>query len=140
LYELALRLVQQLRSLFVAAMQPLMPQVASLTDNLAQLGSLIGRILRLAALAGVILTALTVLATPLYSRLLLDSVVPDLGLYAVLLGAGYGVNLIVVPLFFAGMGRGIMRWNMCSQFVVAGCIAVLGPLTAAHLGATGIVV
>jgi len=140
LYELALRLVQQLRSLFVAAMQPLMPQVAALVDDPAQRGGLIGRALRLAALAGVIFMALTVLAAPLYSYLILDSVVPDLGLYAVLLGAGYGVNLIVVPLFFAAMGRGIMRWNMCSQFVIAGCIAILGSLAATWLGTSGIVI
>ncbi len=139
-YDLALRLVQQLRGLFVAAMQPLMPQVAALADNPEQRGHLIARALRLAALASVVFVALSIVAAPLYARLMLGSPEPDLVLYAVLLSAGYGASLIVVPLFFAAWGRGITRWNLSSQFVTAGCITTLGPLIAVHMGATGIVI
>ncbi len=139
IYELALRLVQQVRSMFVAAMQPLMPQVAALDHDGAEARNLMVRAQRLAILAGVSYVCVLVVAIPHYSRFILDDAQPDLSLYAVLLAMGYGVNLVSVPLFLVGMGRGVMRWNLAAQFLMAGCIAVAGPATALVMGPAGIV-
>lgn len=139
-YELALKLMQQLRSVFVAAIQPLVPQVAALSHSDGNVRSLIVRSVRLAAVAGMVFVAIAVIVAPLYAHVMVKPFSPEIVIYSILLGAGYGVNLIAVPLFFGGVARGVMRWNLGSQFVMAGCIGVIGGIFAMVMGGTGVIV
>jgi len=138
-YELALRLVQQVRVLFVSAMQPLMPQVASLGGSGGDVGRLVQRAQRISIVAAAAYMGIVVAALPVYVRFLLDEPAVDLGLYAILLAIGYAINLLTVPLFLVGVGLGVMRWNLASQFLMAGCIAGVGSLAALAIGSLGIV-
>lgn len=138
-YELALKLMQQLRSVFVAAMQPLVPQVAALSHDDSHVRYLIIRAVRLAAVAGIVFTAAAAVVAPIYAHVMVKPFSEDIVIYTIMLGAGYGVNLITVPLFFGGIARGVMRWNLGSQFVMAACIGIIGGLSAVGLGGIGVI-
>ncbi|SCY16598.1 oligosaccharide flippase family protein [Paracoccus tibetensis] len=125
-YELALRLMLQLRAPVVASLQPLMPAAAALGRDHKAVANLVRTSSRHVLLAGLALPFLALLAAPIYSRLMLGHVDQTLVLFVLLLAVGYGANLISVPLFFGAMGVGVMRWNLTSQFVTAACIAILG--------------
>lgn len=138
-YELALKLMQQLRSVFVSAMLPLVPQVAALSYDTGHLQALIIRAVRLAALAGVVFTIVAVIVTPVYAHIMVQPFSIEIVSFSILLGVGYGVNLISVPLFFGAMARGVMLWNMGAQFIMAACIGMVGGIGALLLGSTGVV-
>ena len=138
-YELALKLMQQLRSVFVAAMQPLVPQVATLSIDTGQVQALMIRAVRLATLAGVVFTIVAVIVAPVYAQIMVQPFSAEIVSFSILLGAGYGVNLISVPLFFGAFARGVMRWNLGSQLVMAACIGIVGGMGAMLLGAIGVV-
>lgn len=138
-YELALKLMQQLRSVFVAAMQPLVAQVAALSLDTGQVQALMMRAVRLATMAGVVFTTVSVIVAPIYAHIMVKPFSAEIISFSILLGAGYGVNLISVPLFFGAIARGLIRWNLGSQLVMAACIGMVGGVGAMLFGATGVV-
>ncbi|MEC5292977.1 MULTISPECIES: oligosaccharide flippase family protein [unclassified Aurantimonas] len=140
IYELSLRWIQQFRGLFVAGMQPLMPKVASLGRFPAELEALLARALRAAVWAGMAFTAVCIVAAPIYSLVLLGRIDAQLVLFSTLLAAGYGINLFAVPMHFAGMARGIMRWNIGAQIAAAVAISGVGSAVGWAIGGTGVVI
>ncbi|MEC5293425.1 MULTISPECIES: lipopolysaccharide biosynthesis protein [unclassified Aurantimonas] len=140
LYELASRLVVQVRGLVIAAATPLVPAFA------AQSGTsdpafkiMLERAMRITALAAVCATLAAIAGAPLMSIVLLGHMEPVLLTLTAALAAGWAINILTVPIYFAAQALGVLRWNIVGHAVIAASVLfgvfVLVPV----LGSNGLV-
>lgn len=133
LYELASRLVLQVRSLVVAASTPLVPAFAARPGAAdARFRELVERAMRVACLAAVGITIATLVGAPVMSLLVLGRLAPDLLVMNAALTAGWAINVLSMPFYFAAQGQGILRWNFASHTAIAvsvllGALVVVPP-------------
>jgi O-antigen/teichoic acid export membrane protein len=139
-YEMANRMVMQLRSLLVTSNQVLVPVFAELKEtSLDAVRAMYLRSYRLMAFLGLPFFALVVAAVPLVSWLWIGRLEPQFVGPAALLALGWGVNTLVGPAYFASMGSGDLRWNTASHVVTAVLNVALGWALGALLGGLGVV-
>ncbi|RVB80572.1 MULTISPECIES: polysaccharide biosynthesis C-terminal domain-containing protein [unclassified Mesorhizobium] len=120
LYELASRLVLQIRGLVIAAATPLVPAFAAGPNpDGPTFQSMLEKSTRVATWAAVGVAIVTLAAAPVMSFLVLGRLSPELLQMNAALTAGWTLNIIVVPLYFAAQAYGVLRWNFASHVVVA---------------------
>lgn len=139
-YELAYRLVMQIRSLIVSANQVIVPMVSHLTkgEGEKQDTSYL-KVLNIVILfAFTIFTILIVLAPYIsfywighYEKIFLFSML--------VLTIGYFFNTIATPAYFSNMGIGDLKGNLLSQIVIALINVLLGVLLGYSLGGWGVI-
>lgn len=152
-YELASRLVGQLRGVFVNAMQPLIALIAGIKSDEERVRHVLIRSMKMTMVSGLGIVLLASLAAPIFSKVMIGEANREVVLIVISLAISLAINLFSVPLYFSGVGRGIMRWNILAQVWMAACVMVasqlLGPMfggagvilgiMAGHVGGTGIV-
>ncbi len=138
-YELASRLVFQTKGLFVASMQPIMPAIASFKHDRLSLSLVLNKSTRTALFMGTITFLAIISFSPLYSILMLDKIDYSLLFMLCALALGSSINIFSVPLYFAAMGVGVLKWNILSQFAVAFCIFLAGLLIGESFANTAII-
>lgn len=138
-YEVASRLVFQAKGLFVAGIQPLMPALASLNHMLDTQSALLVKAQRMCIMTGSALFIGLVLIGIPYSWIMLDRWDLHLQTMIVVLSCGATINLFSVPLYFASMAKGVMRWNIVSQLAVALCVVVSGTLGGQIFGGNAVI-
>lgn len=120
LYELASRFVIQLRALVIAAATPLVPVFAAQANPKDPVfRSTLVKATRVAALAAVSATLAILAGTPVMSVIVLGQISADLIALTTALTAGWSVNVIVVPIYFAAQAIGVLRWNFLSHLLIA---------------------
>jgi O-antigen/teichoic acid export membrane protein len=119
-FELASRLVGQVRSLVIAAATPLTPAFAA-TEATGKLHfeEMLDKATRMASIAGVAAALVTVVGAPVMSLIVLGRLDPQLLLLTAVLTAGWSINILAVPFYFAGQGRGVLLWNFLSHTILA---------------------
>jgi O-antigen/teichoic acid export membrane protein len=140
-YEMASRMIQQLRALIVSANQVLVPAIADLQEKTPE------------KICMVYLTSyqlLFYLALPLYSLIIVCMPLISslwIGHYegvfvgsGVLLAVGWFFNTIAAPAYFAYLGTGKLRWNVTGYLAIAFLSAGLGLLSGIFYGGVGVVV
>jgi len=138
-YEMANRLVQQVRSVIVSANQVLVPAFAQLKE--LEPGRIRGLYLRsyrlLFFISAPVFSALIV-GAPLVSRIWIGRYEGAFVTAAVILGIGWFFNTLCVPAYYAGLGTGELRWNLVSHAVMAFLNVGLGYLLGTYLGGVGV--
>ena len=131
LYELAYRMVYQVRGVAITALQNLVPAFANLKEtDPAALGILFRKTCRMAALVGAPIMAAVIAGAPLVSVIWIGAYNPDFVRLAALLSLCWAVNILAAPSYFLGMGTGEVNVNVGGQVVTG----VLSPALGLGLG------
>lgn len=140
-FEMANRMVMQLRALIVTAQQAMVPTIADLQERDRQkLRGVYVESLRLAVFVVLPITPLFVLVTPLISVAWLGEYVPQFVLFANMLFLAWFFNILSGPAYFANMGTGHLRWNIIGHATTGILSAALGFGLGSLFGGTGVVV
>lgn len=131
LYELAYRMVYQVRSMAITALQNLVPAFANLkeTDPDA-LAVLFRKTCRMAALVGAPIMGAVIAGAPLVSLIWIGAYNADFVRLTALLALCWTVNILSGPAYFLGLGTGSVNMNVIGQVVTG----VLSPLAGYVLG------
>jgi O-antigen/teichoic acid export membrane protein len=124
-YELASRLILQVRALITSAAAPLLPVLASTdhgTDEAFSDTLMRSQNVALLAALGAIMVSL--LAAPLVSLAILGNISTDILQMNIILAFGWGMNLMSLPFYLAAQSQGRLRWNLAMHAFLA--VSVLG--------------
>lgn len=140
LYELASRLVVQVRGLIIAAMTPLVPAFAAQKGaHDAAFRQMLEKASKVTAVASVAAALVILVAVPVMSIVVLDHISSELIALTAALTLGWSLNIFVIPIYFAAQAIGVLRWNFLSHTVIA--VSVLfGALLIDDFGSVGLVV
>lgn len=134
LYELASRVVTQVRSLVVAAAMPLMPAIARFSAvQRVERDALMLRAMQMTSAAAVLAAAASLALAPIASWLVLGRVSSELLLMAIALAFGWAAHLPSLAFYLAAQADGRLRWNALSHLVIGlVIIAALGLFAPVH--------
>ena len=119
-YEMASRMVQQLRSLIVSANQVLVPAIADLQERLPdRIRTVYRTSCHLTYYLALPMYSMSILALPLVSRVWIGRVEREFVLFGVLLCAGWFFNTLNCPAYFANLGMGELKWNVIGHVAIA---------------------
>ena len=138
-YEMASRLVSQLRTAIIAANQSLVPVIAGLHESQPDATHRLYReSYRLLFFFGVPLFALLGAALPVISELWIGTYERRFVVCGALLAAGWFGNLLSAPAYFMNLGTGDLRWNTISHLVLGVLNLALGWLLGKTFGGFGV--
>jgi O-antigen/teichoic acid export membrane protein len=139
-FEFAHRMVFQLRALIVTAHRAIVPAIADLHErNPALLQEIYRKSSRLLLYWIVLCLPFCIAVTPLISRLWIGVHEPVFVLFADLVCAGWFLNTIANPAYFAYLGIGRLQWNVAGHVVIGILNAGLGFVLGRLYGAAGVV-
>lgn len=140
LYELASRLVVQIRSLVIGAATPLVPAFAahSGTDDLG-FQNLLRKTTKMTALAAIGATLATLASVPVISLIILGKFSSELLVLTAALTAGWSLNILVIPIYFAAQAVDVLRWNFTSHAIIATSVIAGALLLVPEFGSSGLV-
>jgi O-antigen/teichoic acid export membrane protein len=140
-YEMASRLVIQVRALVVAANQVTVPYFANLREQAPQdVPAAYRATYNLLFFLSVPLFALLVVAMPLISVAWIGHYERVFVFAGVLLAFGWFVNTLNAPAYFLHLGTGDLRWNVASHLAIAAMNVGLGLLLGPAFGAIGAII
>lgn len=126
-YEMASRLVGQLRTAIIAANQTLVPVIAGSHEAQPDAALRFYReSYRLLFFFGVPLFALLTVSLPIVSELWIGNYERRFVICGALLAAGWFGNLLSAPAYFVNLGTGDLRWNTISHLVLGVLNLALG--------------
>lgn len=141
LYELASKLVVQLRGLLVSAMMPLIPQFAAHGGNMDEKDhALFRRMVRLVTLAAAAIAVVAVAASPILGWIMLDSIDRELILLTAILAAGYFGNTVSLIHYLQAQASGRLFWNIIGTFAIGLTTLAIGPLLVPAIGPIAVIV
>lgn len=140
-YEMASRMVLQLRSLIVSANQVLVPTFADLqARNPEFIQKIYKDSLRLLLYISVPSYSALIAFTPIISQLLFGRYEKIFVLFSILVAAGWFVNTLAGPAYFVNLGIGDLRWNTLGHVIIALANLGLGAIIGATFGGTAVVI
>jgi O-antigen/teichoic acid export membrane protein len=126
-YEMASRMVFQLRSLIGSAFMVLVPVIASAHENTpARVRQLYATSCRALIYVTVPAYGAVIAAAPVISQLWIGRVEPTFVLCTVLLAVGWMVNALNAPAMHANLGIGELWWNTAAAVAIAAFNVMLG--------------
>jgi O-antigen/teichoic acid export membrane protein len=118
-FEMANRLIVQIRSILVSANQVITPYYAKLhAVDSAKIGHIYLRNLQLMALAGSSLFAAIIASGPLVSRVWFGHLETQFLLFIGMLCLGWFINTLAVPAYFANLGLAHLGPNVRGHFAI----------------------
>lgn len=140
-YEMANRMVLQVRTLIVSANQVLVPVIADLSEkNPAKIKLVYLTSYQLLFYLSLPLFSLIIVCVPFISEIWIGRYERFFVLFAVLLLIGRFLNTIEAPAYFANLGTGDLRWNVVSHISKGMLNAGLGVLLGVFYGGIGVVI
>lgn len=140
-YEMASRMVSQLRGLLIAPTQILVPVIATLQErDLERIPSVYRDSYRLQVYLSIPLYTGILSAIPWVSQLWIGYYQPAFVTCSVLITAGYFMNSLINPAYFCYMGTGKLKWNTWANVAIGVLNISLGLILGMFFGGTGVVV
>jgi O-antigen/teichoic acid export membrane protein len=140
-YEMASKMVWQFRGLIVSANQVLIPVIANLQERIPEkIKDVYLTSYKLLFYLSFPLYSFIIVCLPLISELWIGYYERDFVLYTIFLSAGWFLNTLSAPAYFANMGTGELRWNTISHFSIAFANAGLGYSLGVFTGGMGVVI
>ncbi len=140
-YEMASKMIQQLRLLIVSANQVLFPAIANLKEKTPEkIQSVYLTSYQLVFYLALPLFSLIIVCTPLISVLWIGYYENIFVTFGILLAIGWFLNTLGAPAYYANLGIGELRWNVVSYITVTLGNAILGFLLGMLYGGIGVVV
>ena len=139
-YDMASRMVQQLRALIVSANQVLVPTIAGLKEKAPEkIQSVYLNSYQLLFYFALPLYSLFIVFTPIISELWIGHYENLFVLFGTLHAIGWFANTLAGPAYFTNLGTGELRWNLIGHIVTALLNAGLGFLLGILYGGIGVV-
>ncbi len=139
-YEMASRMLFQIRSVLTAPNQVLVPVIAGLQErDPGRIRVVYQDSYRLQAYLALPLYAGIVATVPAVSRLWVGSYQPQFVANALLLTLGWFLNGFINPAYFSNLGSGKLKWNTISHVTIGVLNVVLGLLMGYAFGGMGVV-
>ena len=140
-FEMAHRMVFQLRSLIAAGHQAIVPTIADAQERSpGQLRSIYRFSFRLLLFLILFAMPFFMMLTPFISWIWIGDYNATFILFANLLFAGWFLNLLANPAYFANLGTGELKWNVIGHIVIGVLNLTLGILLGQAFGGTGITI
>ncbi len=137
-FEMANRLVSQVRMLLVSANQVLVPHYAGLAETADDaLSRAYIQNVRMITVASSILFSFLAAGLPVIGLLWLGRDEPGFWIFALLMCFGWYVNLLAVPGFFFNAGIGRLGTNLAHQLVQSAVMLLAGAVAGSLWGAVG---
>lgn len=141
LFEMAYRMVYQVRNVAIMALQNLVPAFAELSQRDPSSSiDLFEKSNRLAALAGASLMIAVIAGAPLVSILWLQSYSSEFVLLASLISVCWLINIICAPSYFWGIANGMINANIGGQLLTGILSPALAYLLGSQFGPTAAVI
>jgi O-antigen/teichoic acid export membrane protein len=138
IYEVAARVITQLRGLLVGIVQVSLPRFVSLSvSDPAQRSATEALSVRITAAAALCAFTSLVLLLPWVSQLLTGKVDPDLCLYALVLSFGWFMNTLCAPYFYATVAAAQFRSIWTTMVIMAAVNGAAGYLLGLRFGPFG---
>ena len=140
-FEMASKMIQQLRLLIVSANQVLFPAIANLKEKTPEkIQSVYLTSYQLVFYLALPLFSLTIVCTPLISVLWIGYYESIFVTFGILLAIGWFLNTLSAPAYYANLGIGELRWNVVSYITITLGNAILGFLLGVLYDGIGVVV
>jgi len=140
-YEMASKMIQQLRALIVSANQVLFPAIANLKEKTPEkIQSVYLTSYQLVFYLALPLFSLIIVCTPLVSVLWIGHYESIFVTFGILLAIGWFLNTLGVPAYYANLGIGELRWNVLGYIVILLLNAILGFLLGVFYDGIGVVI
>ena len=140
-YEMASRMISQIRALIVSANQVLVPVIADLHErNQEVIQGIYKATYRLIFYIGLPFLSIIIVLVPLISEIWIGHYESLFVFFAILLAVGWFLNILAGPAYFANLGTGDLRWNTVSHVTIAVLNGGLGLLFGIYYGGTGVVI
>jgi O-antigen/teichoic acid export membrane protein len=139
-FEMANRMVQQFRAILIAANHVLVPVIAGMyEDDISKTFAMYKKSFGVILFVSFPLYGSLTVFVPLISVLWLGSYQPFFVNVSFVLIAGWLLNTLIAPAYFANLGIGSIKWNTLGQVLMGVLNAVLGPLLGFLAGGAGVV-
>jgi len=140
-FEMASKMVQQLRALIISANQVLVPAIANLQEKIPEkVQSVYLTSYRLLFYLSFPLYSLIIIFTPLISEIWIGRYERIFVNFGILLAIGWLLNTLAGPAYFAYLGIGNLRWNVAAHISIAILNAGLGFLLGLFYDGIGVIV
>jgi len=140
-YEMANKMIYQIRALIVSANQVLVPAIADLQEKTPKkIQSIYLTSYQLLFYLALPLFSLIIVFIPLISKLWIGHYENTFILFATLLSIGWFLNTLNAPAYFAYLGIGRLRFNVISHIMIALLNVGLGFLLGVFYDGIGVVV
>lgn len=140
-FEMANKLIVQLRAFVVSASQVMIPVIADIQERTpAKLKEVYLKSYQLIFYVSLPLYTLIIMSVSIVSSLWIGHYENIFVVFIVLLSIGWFVNTLSVPAYFAYLGIGTLRWNVVAHSLIGSLNFVLGGLLGIIYGGMGVVV
>lgn len=140
-FEMASRMIIQIRSLVVAANQVVVPVITTQHEHKpSQILDIYKRCYDIMLYLAIPLFSLLLVVTPLISEAWIGRYEPVFVMFAFLLIGSWALNTTAVPAYLAFVGTGQLRWNTLSHMVTGIACALIGYLLGYMFGSVGVIV
>lgn len=140
-YQMASRMVGQLRAFIVSANRAIVPVIADLQETEPEaIRRLYWDSYRLLFYVSIPLYLFIAAFSPAISEIWIGTYERSFVLFSALLVGGWAVNTLNGPAYFANLGTGDLRWNTISHVGIALLNAGLGVVLGSLCGASGVVI
>jgi O-antigen/teichoic acid export membrane protein len=140
-FQMAKRMVRQVRSLVVSTNQVVVPFVADLQEkDSSAIQAVYHTSYSLMFYLAVPLYALVVAITPLISEVWIGHYEEAFVRFSIILAVGWFLNTLNAPAYFANLGLGELRWNTIAHVTIAMLNGGLGLFAGGKYGGTAVVV
>jgi O-antigen/teichoic acid export membrane protein len=139
-YEMANRMIQQVRALLVSANQTIVPAIAGLKEvSPEQIRSVYQTSYRLMFYLAVPIFSLMIVALPVISFLWIGHIESLFVTMGLIIALGWLLNTLNAPAYFVYLGIGELRWNVVSHLLIATLNLGMGFILGRHFGGLGVV-
>jgi O-antigen/teichoic acid export membrane protein len=140
-YEMANRMVRQVRGLLVTANQVLVPFIADLSERRPEaVRSVYEDSYELSLYIALPLYSFVIALSPLVSEVWIGYYESSFVRFAMMLSVGWFFNTVTSPAYFANLGIGELRWNTASSIIMVASNALLGITLGSLYGGDAVVV
>ena len=140
-YEMANRIVLQLRNLVVSANQVVVPAIAHLQEKLpGDIQVVYKESFRILIYLALPIFSVTVAAMPIVSEIWIGHFERVFVSCGILLSAGFLINSLAAPAYFTNLGTGDLRWNTLGHVAIGLLNVGLGFMLGIYYGGMGGVV
>ena len=140
-FEMASKMIQQLRALLVSANQVLVPAIADLYEKIPEkIQSIYISSYRLLFFLALPLYSIIIILNPTISKIWIGHQENIFILFSALLSIGWFINTLNAPAYFAFLGIGNLRWNVIGHVSIGLLNVGLGLLFGFLFDGAGVVV
>jgi len=140
-YEMANRMIQQLRALITATNQVLVPTIVGLKERFPEKIRIVYTTsYEMMFYLSLPLYSLLILCLPLLSKGWIGYYESTFVLYSIILAVGWFMNTLSGPAYFVNLGIGELRWNVAAHIVIGFLNGTFGIVLGFLYGGIGVIV